>query len=569
RHAFFMRGEFSANCRDARDLYFCGALRPICYVPPTHNRAMSHNPSSQHDSPDIDMHDLAEPPVQYVLAPPVAQRVVAPVVILPVETDSRTLWQRIRHRFADDAISGVISVVVHTIALIILAFVVLADDDGPRGPELVIGPIRDTLEPEPNDSQIVLPDVSVANDLPQVMEAIPTDVRLPDAPNIDSPFPSPTVAVIETRPADLFRETSVSELLEATNTPTGGGFEGRTQATRARLVAARGGNQASEDAVEQGLAWLAAHQRQDGSWHLNHQVGPCNGRCPHPGTVGTSTGATALALLPFLGAGYTQQQGKYKDVVEHGLYYLTGRMIETPHGGDLQEGTMYAQGIAAIALCEAFAMTGDEQLKPYAQKAIDFIVRAQHPRGGWRYHPGAPGDTTVTGWQVMALKSARMAGLHVPSHTTELAKEYLNSVQDPGGVFYGYQRPGKETGSTAVATLLRMYLGWQRDDSRLIGGYAFLAGQGPSTTDMYFNYYATQVLHHHGGSDWERWNIRMRDFLIARQAPSGHEQGSWYFVDSHGTAGGRLYTTAVCTMILEVYYRHMPLYGEEAVEDAF
>ncbi|MDA1054702.1 MAG: hypothetical protein O3C40_30105 [Planctomycetota bacterium] len=244
-------------------------------------------------------------------------------------------------------------------------------------------------------------------------------------------------------------------------------------------------------------------------------------------------------------------------------------MIETPHGGDFQEGTMYSQGIAAIALCEAYAMTGDEQLKPYAQKAIDFIVQAQHPRGGWRYFPGAPGDTTVTGWQVMAFKSARLAGLYVPSHTTELAKEYLDSVQDPGGVFYGYQRPGKESGSTAVATLLRMYLGWRRDDPRLVGGNAFLANQGPSTADMYFNYDATQVLHHHGGSDWDRWNVRMRDFLVVRQAPSGHEKGSWYFVDDHGTVAGRLYTTAVCTMILEVYYRHMPLYGEEAVEDAF
>ncbi|MBI2480377.1 MAG: hypothetical protein HYV60_17600, partial [Planctomycetia bacterium] len=173
------------------------------------------------------------------------------------------------------------------------------------------------------------------------------EVRLPDAPNIASPFAAPDVAVIEVRPIDLFQETSINQLLEATNTPIGGGFEGRTQEQRARLVAARGGNQASEDAVEQGLAWLAEHQRQDGSWHLNHQEGRCNGRCPHPGTVGTSTGATALALLPFLGAGYTHQQGKYKDVVADGLYYLTGRMIETPHGGDLQEGTMYSQGIAA------------------------------------------------------------------------------------------------------------------------------------------------------------------------------------------------------------------------------
>ena len=527
---------------------------------------MPHNPPP-HDSPDVGLHEFAEPPVSYVVAPPVARQTVEPVVISGDETDTRTLWQRLRRRFAGDAISGTISFAVHTIALIILALVAIVDEAGPQGLELVVAPIRETLEPDPNDSSIILPDVSVANDQPQVIEAIPVEVRVPDAPNVDSPFAAPVVAVVEVRPTELFREASVSEMLKATNTPVGGGFEGRTQQERARLVAARGGNQASEDAVEQGLAWLAAHQRQDGGWRLDHREGACD--CPHPGRVGTSTGATALALLPFLGAGYTHQQGKYKDVVGEGLYYLTGRMIETPHGGDLQEGTMYSQGIAAIALCEAFAMTGDEQLKPYAQKAIDFIVRAQHPRGGWRYFPGAPGDTTVTGWQVMALKSARLAGLYVPSHITELAKEYLDSVQDPGGVFYGYQGPGKESGSTAVAILLRMYLGWQRYDSRLVGGYAFLANQGPSTTDMYFNYYATQVLHHHGGSDWERWNIRLRDFLVARQADSGHTKGSWFFVDPHGEAGGRLYTTAICTMILEVYYRHMPLYGAEAVEDAF
>ncbi|MEX0818363.1 MAG: prenyltransferase/squalene oxidase repeat-containing protein, partial [Pirellulaceae bacterium] len=368
---------------------------------------MPHNPPAPHDSPDLGRHELAEPPVVYVLAPPSGQQAVESVVISDDKADTRALWQRLRSRFGGDAVSGAISLVVHTIALVILALVAIADEVGPGGPELVIAPIRDTLEEEPNDTNVVLPDVSVDSDESRVIEDIPTEVLMPDAPNVDSPFPAPTVTAVEMRPADLFREASVSELLEATNTPTGGGFEGRTPEHRARLVAARGGTPASEEAVEQGLSWLAAHQRQDGSWRLNHQEGPCDGRCPHPGTVGTSTGATALALLPFLGAGYTHQQGKYKDVVADGLYYLTGRMIETRHGGDLQEGTMYSQGIAAIALCEAYAMTGDEELKPYAQKAVDFIVRAQHPRGGWRYVPGAPGDTTVTGWQVMALKSAR------------------------------------------------------------------------------------------------------------------------------------------------------------------
>ena len=128
---------------------------------------------------------------------------------------------------------------------------------------------------------------------------------------------------------------------------------------------------------------------------------------------------------------------------------------------------------------------------------------------------------------------------------------------------------GKTSTPTAVGLLIRMYLGWQQDDPRLQRGVAFLMEEGPSKDDMYFNYYATQVLHHYGGPDWPKWNVPMRDYLIATQATTGHERGSWFFVDQHGVQGGRLYTTAMCTMILEVYYRHMPLYGEDAVDAGF
>jgi hypothetical protein len=355
----------------------------------------------------------------------------------------------------------------------------------------------------------------------------------------------------------------------ASEAPIGGGFEGRTQEQRTRLVTERGGTPESESAVELALVWLAEHQRQDGSWRLDHRQGKCDSRCGNEGKTATSTGATALGLLPFLGAGYTHRQGKHQEVVQEGLYYLTGRMIETRHGGDLQEGTMYAHGLATLAICEAYAMTQDPELKPYAQKAVDFIAHAQHPRGGWRYMPGTPGDTTVTGWQVMALKSARLAGLYVPSHTTERAKEYLNKVQDAGGAFYGYQAAGKDPGPTAVGLLLRMYLGGRRSDESLARGSHYLSHTRPSKNDMYFNNYATQVLAHRDGTEWREWNEEMRDYLVGSQARSGHEAGSWFFADRHGSIGGRLYTTSICAMILEVYYRHMPLYGDRAVEDAF
>ncbi len=120
---------------------------------------------------------------------------------------------------------------------------------------------------------------------------------------------------------------------------------------------------------------------------------------------------------------------------------------------------------------------------------------------------------------------------------------------------------------TAVGLLSRMYFRWAQDDPRLAAGVGYLQKLGPSRHDVYFNYYAHQVMHHYEGAGWDAWNRETRDRLIATQARRGHEHGSWYFNNEHAESGGRLYTTAMCIMILEVYYRHMPLYGEAAVKD--
>jgi hypothetical protein len=347
----------------------------------------------------------------------------------------------------------------------------------------------------------------------------------------------------------------------------GGGFEGRSGEGKGQLLARGGGTPASENAVALALAWLAAHQGRDGGWRLDLNEPPCGGRCRNSGTVGTTTGATGLALLPFLGAGQTQLEGPYQEVVNAGLYYLKGRGVPTANGLDLQEGTMYAQGIAAVALCEAYGMTKDETLREPAQRAIDFICAAQHSGGGWRYYPQQPGDTTVFGWQMMAIKSATMAGLSVPTPVLMAAERFLDSVQTDGGAGYGYNTPTRSPGPTAIGLLIRMYTGWEHYDPRLQRGVAYLAREGPSKTDMYFNYYATQVMHHYNGPSWPSWNQEMRDYLVRTQATAGYERGSWFFDDPHGAKGGRLYTTAMCAMILEVYYRHMPLYEASAVGD--
>jgi hypothetical protein len=531
-----------------------------------HDPARTHNPDEPAAPPRA-----AIPAASGVAAPPV-QHAATPSAEFDIagEPRGRPGWLAVTGERIHKASSFLISLAVHTGLLVACAVLVARSDDERVPVSLEIAPAME----EPADvTQLDLVD---AVDLLDQADAAPSWApetqlaRTPNAPNVLSPFPGLEAGSLPSNPAQRTVDMDPRRFLLQTGAPVGGGYEGRTQQRRALLVAQRGGTPASEDAVELGLAWLAAHQRQDGGWRLNHQEGPCDGRCRNPGTFGTSTGATALALLPFLGAGYTHEQGPYQEVVDRGLYYLTGRMLKTRHGGDLQEGTMYAQGLATMTLCEALAMSGDEHLRIPAQEAINFICSAQHPRGGWRYVPGQPGDTTVTGWQVMALKSGRLAGLYVPSPVTEMAKQFLNTVQDGGGAFYGYQPSDrKEPGTTSVGLLLRMYLGWTKKDERLQRGVNYLVNQGPSKNDMYFNYYATQVLHHFGGYPWQRWNEEMRDYLVARQAKEGHERGSWYLPDPHGAAGGRLYTTSMAIMILEVYYRHMPLYGSAAVEDAF
>jgi hypothetical protein len=351
----------------------------------------------------------------------------------------------------------------------------------------------------------------------------------------------------------------------------GGGLAGRRN--RDKLGSNRGATAGSERAMSDGLAWLAAHQLPSGAWHFDHRDSPCKGQCRNHGTVGTTTGATGLALLAFLSAGHTHKDdGPYQQVVGRGLYYLQSRMLATPNGGDLQEGTMYAQGIAAMALAEAAAMTQDESIRPFAQSALNFIAKAQNSRtGGWRYVPGQPGDTTVLGWQLQALRSGVLGGLEVSTATIYAASRFLESVAggegEARGAYYGYQDTKRRTTTTAIGLLCRMYTGWPREHAALDRGTAYLAKIGPSKTDMYFNFYASQTLHHYGGPRWERFNARLREHLIATQARTGHEAGSWHFDDPHGVQGGRVYTTAICTMILQVYYRYLPLYRESAVQE--
>jgi len=248
--------------------------------------------------------------------------------------------------------------------------------------------------------------------------------------------------------------------------------------------------------------------------------------------------------------------------------------MKPDHGGGslIDGGNMYSHGICSIVLCEAYAMTHDRELMAPAPAAINFIVYAQDPvGGGWRYSPRQPGDTSAVGWQLMALKSGHMAYLNVPPGTVAGAIKFLDSVQADSGSQYGYTGPGAGQATTAVGLLSRMYLGWKKDNPALQRGVERMSASGVSKGNMYYNYYATQIMRHVEGDAWKKWNEGMRDWLVDSQAKTGHEKGSWFMKGGdHGAdSGGRLYCTSIATMMLEVYYRHMPIYGKQASEDDF
>ena len=212
-------------------------------------------------------------------------------------------------------------------------------------------------------------------------------------------------------------------------------------------------------------------------------------------------------------------------------------------------------------------MTHDKEFKEPAVLAVKWATNAQSPSGGWRYAPKEDSDTSVTGWYVLALQSAMMAYLDVEPKVLEKISTYLDSAGRNNQSEYAYREyiTDPDLTMTAEGLLCRQYLGWKHDDERLRRGVDLLLRNKidykQTPTDSYYWYYATQVLHHMDGSDWDQWNAVMRVEVPKHQVKTGAERGSWSPVDDEwGTKGGRLYQTCLSIYMLEVYYRHLPIY---------
>jgi hypothetical protein len=487
----------------------------------------------------------------------------------------------------------IFSIVLHAFLLVLLTLFAISPPGNLAGIDIL-----GNFVPFPGERVVIAP--------PQVGESNDNDNDngeqqnvLPDEPDTQTQE-QPTTPDQTESPASSEGELSEEEWLKTQSVggfSIGGGFQNRNTAGRQHALQGGGSSRASEAAVESALAWLAYHQQRDGGWSL-HFADSCR-HCSHSGTSATNrrTAATALALLPFLGAGYSHQvESPYRSNVERGLLFL----IKDGNGGMKGEAfrrdqlKMYSYGLAAIALCEAFAMTKEQdpgsQLGIAAQEALLFIETAQDPDyGGWNYRPDqlrrdvtrefegvrVGGDTSIFAWQLMALKSGKIGGLHVSPSVLYAALVFLDSVALDGGRRHQYRPDGmwdvirgedSPQPCTAIGLLMRMYLGWKPGNPFLDDGMDTIVRWGHTLkggeTNLYYAYHATLALHHYGGEHWAAWNSGLQEMLIRTQSREGCESGSWHFRDPYCDVGGRLLSTALAAMILETPYRIMPLYRE-------
>jgi hypothetical protein len=384
--------------------------------------------------------------------------------------------------------------------------------------------------------------------------------------------------------ADLTGSTTGSRLTEVPSF-----YRARLDANRSSLARRAGASTASEQAVERALDWLARHQDADGRWDggiaryddgsaaagdddftVHCPAGQtCFGECAY---WEADTALSALALLSFLGAGYTHKDGKYATTVENGLDFLRAQQKSD---GDLRGASrtvgMYCHAMATLALCEAYALSLDDRLRDPAERAVAFLVHARARDGqAWRYAPGAPvGDTSILGWVVMALKSARETGLRVPNYSsvqrgTQLWLDKVSTGKSKGLARYQPSEPVTAT-MTAEAWVCRQFLGTGGPGPASTEAADYLLDHDSDRGDsnFYYWYYGTLALYQHGGQPWTNWNDRLRDRIISLQRATGHQAGSWDPDDSqYGAKGGRIYCTALATLSLEVYYRYLRLYDK-------
>jgi hypothetical protein len=427
------------------------------------------------------------------------------------------------------------------------------------------------------------PEPVVPIERPELHEPVLVDAEIP----LDDPLPVDDLA-----PPSLSDDLEPGPFLDGSielGLGGGGDLYGGRGPGRGRRPS---GGAGSEEAVRLGLEWLARHQQEDGSWDGDGFAGRCDEGaaggdvCGGAGSPSHDVGLTGLALLAFLGDGHTTARGLHRERVARGCAWLLGEQEESGLiGSAAQHAFLYDHAIATLALSEAYHFSRSPLLKPAVAQAVAFIHRSRNPYGAWRYDspPTGEDDTSVTGWMVFALTSARDAGFEVDPAALEGALAFLDAVTDPVSGRVGYAERGSPSSRTpgnlayptdgaealtAVGLLCRVFLGQTPGQAPVMERHAALLRAAPPRwapeergCDMYYWYYGTYAMFQLGGRDWAAWNRTMDAAIVRTQREDGHARGSWDPVGPWGHVGGRVYATALMTLSLEVYYRYARVLG--------
>lgn len=332
-------------------------------------------------------------------------------------------------------------------------------------------------------------------------------------------------------------------------------------------------------AVTRGLDHLAGTQQRDGAWaqlvgyKLNTNYETMDPRpLPH-------VGVTALALMSFLAGGHVPDRGQYGEVLTRGLDYVLQCCQDD--GQITEHGTrMYSHAFATLFLAEIHGMVRREDVRTALQRAVNLIVDSQNSEGGWRYRPFArESDMSITVCQVLALRSARNVGIHVPYTTIKNAQNYVyrsavranerafrggrgyNPLGDDGGSFRYQLRPNaRATFPLTAAGVTTLYAAGEYDSPIIRDALDFMDRQLVAFNDAneghyffyYGHYYAVQAYYITGGNKWRRYFQEVKRRLLDSQ----RRDGSW----SNPTGPGDVFATAVATLVLQIPYQYLPIF---------
>ena len=402
--------------------------------------------------------------------------------------------------------------------------------------------------------------------------SVPTDERMVASRgslgSVGGDFPGDTPKPEFTRP-----NTPSVSARPATRAPET--YRARRIEQRRAIALKNGGSEASERAVELSLRWMADMQEADGRWSSARHGGGTAKKDPQgqdrlDGGVYADSGVTGLVVLSFLGAGYTHDEGQYSSNVKRAIDWLIKQQQANGYlgGKATRYDMMYSHAIAGFALAEAYGMQSDPNAYPELREAVRggvrLIAAMQNDDGGWRYGKGGESDMSMFGWQLMALKSAVNAGVTVPEETRRGMTKFLQAraLGSRGGLA-GYKLSERPTPAmTAEALFCRQMFNVRQSDAASQEAVSYLRQNLPrlAVYDEYYWYYGTLAMFQYDGESWEDWNSSLRDMLIGQQRTSGPNAGSWDPKGKWSGIGGRLYSTALSTMSLEVYYRFLRIY---------